>query len=171
MNRLIAWNFNDAPSTAIKALALLARVIFLLTLFFFFWNSAMTKFDGFLRLSDGAYYQIFPKAFEAAGYNTGDFPFWRKLVVWFGAISEVILPILLVLGLFTRLASLGMIGFVVVMTWTDIRGHGASLGGVFDSDVASILDVRVYWVFLLIALSVMGGGYLSADKWLEKILR
>ncbi|MGI9451697.1 MAG: DoxX family protein, partial [Geminicoccaceae bacterium] len=81
--------------------------------------------------------------------------------------AEFILPVLIILGLFTRLAALGMIGFVVVQSYVDVVFHGAdekTIGGWFDqlSD-ATILDQRTLWVFLLVYLVVRGPGLISLD--------
>jgi len=85
-------------------------------------------------------------------------------------IAEFVLPILGVLGLFTRLAALGMIGFIAVQSLTDLYGHGgiehaATLGAWFDRlPDGLILDQRAFWVFLLFYLVIRGGGALSADR-------
>jgi putative oxidoreductase len=93
-------------------------------------------------------------------------------VVLAGTYAEFILPLLIVIGLFTRLASLGMIGFVIVQSLTDIYGHGATdgktLGALFDRfPDAVILDQRLFWVFLLAVLVVKGAGALSVDALLR----
>ena len=49
-------------------------------------------------------------------------------IVVAGTVAEFILPILIAIGLFTRLAALGMIGFVIVQTLTDLFGHGGCRG-------------------------------------------
>ena len=61
---------------------------------------------------------------EAVVYDTSQMGFFHWAVVTGGTIAEFILPALIVLGLLTRLASLGMIGFVVVQSLTDLYGHG-----------------------------------------------
>jgi hypothetical protein len=87
--------------------------------------------------------------------------------VLFGTWAEFILPALVVLGLFTRIAALGMIGFVIVLTWVDIMGHGAgpeTIGAWFNNTSGdAILDQRAFWLFLLIVLVLRGGGPLSLD--------
>lgn len=153
-------------------LPLAARFIFASTLLLYFWNSGLTKLgDGILGLfnpSIGAYSQIFPKQLEAVGYDVSQFGLFQKLVVLAGTYAEFILPLLIVVGLLTRLASLGMIGFVIVQSLTDIYGHGATddktLGALFDRfPDAVILDQRLFWVFLLAVLVVKGAGALSVD--------
>ena len=164
--------FSRLEAAAPFLIPTLARVIFLGTLFVYYWNSAMTKFGdgvaGLLRPSDGAYIQIFPKAVEAAGYDTSQLGAFHWLVVLAGTWAEVILPILIVVGLFTRLAALGMIGFIVVQSVVDVTGHGlaaADIGAWFDGmPSALILDQRAFWVFLLTVLVLRGAGALSLDR-------
>ena len=128
----------------------LARLVFAGVLLVYFLNSGLTKLgDGFAGIfapSDGAYVQMFPKAMEAAGYDSSALSFFHYLVALAGTWAEFILPVLSVLGLFTRLAALGMIGFVAVQSLTDVYGHGAAWGAWFDrfSD-AVIVDQRAMW--------------------------
>jgi putative oxidoreductase len=79
---------------------------------------------------------------------------------------------LVVLGLFTRIAALGMIGFVLVLTWVDIMGHGAgpeTIGAWFNNTSGDvILDQRAFWIFLLIVLVLRGAGPLSLDALLGR---
>lgn len=152
----------------------LARLLFAALLLIYFWKSAFTKLgDGVLGLfspSFGAYAQIFPKAMEAAGYDTSQFGLFHWAVVMAGTWAEFLLPALIVAGLLTRLAALGMIGFVLVQTLTDLYGHGViaeakSLGAWFDGDPGSlILDQRALWIFLLLTLVIKGAGPLSLDR-------
>lgn len=149
-------------------LPLLARLVFGAVLAGYFWASALTKFDGPFALSVGAYAQIFPKAIDAVGYDSSQLPLWMSLIAYAGSVAEVVLPLLILAGLATRLAALGMIGFVLVQSLTDIWGHGASaatIGAFFDrfSD-GLILDQRTLWVFLLALLVARGAGPLSIDR-------
>jgi putative oxidoreductase len=145
----------------------LARLVFAGVLFGYFWASALTKLDGLFTPSMGAYAQIFPKAFEAVGYDVGQMGLWHRLVVLAGSWAEFVLPVLIVLGLLTRIAALGMIGFVVVQSLTDILGHGAAAGAWFDrASDALILDQRAFWLCLLAVLVLKGPGPLSADRFL-----
>jgi len=151
-----------------ELLPLAARVVFAAVLAGYFWASAMTKLESFpFGLSAGSFGQIFPRAFEAASYNAAEMGFYHKLVVLAGTYAEFLLPLLIVLGLFTRLAALGMIGFVAVQTATDIWGHkiGAeTIGAWFDRDSASLIaDQRAQWVVLLLILVLRGAGRLSLD--------
>ena len=88
-------------------------------------------------------------------------------------LAEFILPLLIVIGLFTRLASLGMIGFVIVQSLTDLFGHGGiehaeTLGAWFDRIPDSlILDQRLFWVVILLIPVLKGAGSLSVDRLLK----
>lgn len=145
----------------------LARLVFVAVLFGYFWASALTKFDGPFSPSMGSYAQIFPKAFEAVGHDPSGLSLWHSLVVLAGGYAEFVLPVLIVLGLLTRLAALGMMGFVLVQSLTDIMGNGASAGAWFDrASDALILDQRALWFLLLAVLLCKGAGPLSADRYL-----
>lgn len=152
----------------------LARFLFAAVLLVYFWKSGLTKLGsgliGFLQPSAGAYAQIFPKALEAAGYDTSQLSVFHWAVVVAGTWAEFLLPALIVLGLCTRLAALGMIGFVAVQSLTDLFGHGGiehpeTLGSWFDRFPDHvILDQRSLWVMLLITLVMTGAGPLSLDR-------
>ncbi len=145
-----------------------ARLVFAGVLFGYFWASAGTKLDGVFTPSLGSYAQIFPKAFEAVGYDVSQMGLWQRLVVLAGAWSEYVLPLLIVLGIFTRLAALGMAGFVAVQSLTDIWGHGVDAGAWFDrASDALILDQRALWMLLFLVLIVKGAGPLSVDRLLR----
>jgi len=170
-------SFHDRAFARIDAavsdlvLPTLARLVFAGTLLIYYWASGLTKLGdgilGFIRLDAGAYIQMFPRAFEAAGYDPSALGFGYKLAALVGTYAEFVLPLLIVIGLFTRLAALGMIGFVVVQSWVDITGHGAdaqTIGAWFDrASDALIMDQRAFWIFLLLYLALRGGGPLSAD--------
>lgn len=153
-------------------LGLFARIVFAAVLFVYFFNSALTKIGdgvfGFLSIADNAYFQILPTVVERYEFDASQIPFVPyKIIVMAGTYAEFILPVLIILGLFTRLAALGMIGFVVVQSYVDVVFHGAdekTIGGWFDrlSD-ATILDQRTLWVFLLVYLVVRGPGLISLD--------
>ena len=148
----------------------LARLVFILVLFFYFWNSALTKIDGSIfSPSSGAFGQIFPKAAEAVLWDVTQLSFVQRVVIFAGTVGEFVLPALIAIGLLTRIAALGMIGFVVVQSLTDVIGHGGETGAWFDNlSDAAILDQRAFWVFLLLYLVFKGGGPLSLDRVLLK---
>ncbi len=161
-------------------LGFLARLTFFAVLYFYFLNSFLTKvgpgWAGFLDLQDGAYYQIVPFAVEAAGGDIANIPFFPwGLVVTLGTFTEFLLPLMLVLGFFTRIAALGMIGFITVQTCVDVFVHqvgSETVGALFDRfPDSTILDQRSLWLFLLAYLVVKGGGVLSLDRLLLRIFK
>lgn len=159
-------------------LGLLARFVFAAVLLGYYLNSAATKVGegiaGFFSIGDNAYFQILPSVVEAHGYDASQVPFFPwDLIVVAGTYAEFILPLLIVAGLFTRLAALGMIGFVLAQSFVDIAFHGAdakTVGAWFDNlSDAAILDQRALWVFLLVTLVVKGAGAVSLDRLLTRI--
>lgn len=156
---------------------LAGRLIFASTLLIYYWNSGLTKLgDGIFGIfspSVGAYAQIFPKQLEAVGYDASQLSVFHWAVVVAGTWAEFILPLLIIIGLATRLAALGMIGFVVMQSLTDVYGHGQTdiktLGAMFDRfPDGIILDQRLFWTFLLTYLVVKGAGAISVDAALRR---
>ena len=145
----------------------LARAVFLAVLAVYYLNAAGMKTEGgFFSPSAGGFAQIFPMAADAALYDVSQMTVFQRLVVIAGMLAEYILPVLLVLGLFTRAAALRAIGLVAVQTLVDVTGHGAPLGRLFDSSIG-LLDERTMWVFLLLVLVLRGAGPLSVDRVLK----
>lgn len=181
MNTLIALHngvFERIDRALGFLLPTLARFTFAAVLLVYYWSSALTKVGpgllGLLRPSDGAYVQIFPKAMEAVSYDVGQLGMMHWLVVLAGMWAEFLLPLLVVIGLFGRLAALGMIGFVCVQSTTDVTGHGmtdaATLGAWFDRFPDSvILDQRLLWITVLAFIVVKGAGPLSVDRLLGRL--
>ncbi len=142
----------------------LARLVFIAVLLVYYWNSATLKIDGSIfSPSAGAFGQIFPKAAEAVLYDVTQMTFFQRIVIFFGTVAEFVLPALLLVGLLTRLAAIGMIGFVWVQTLADVTGHGVKLGGLFDNAI-TLMDQRVMWTFLLLVIVINGAGPLSLDR-------
>ncbi|MGP1355876.1 DoxX family protein [Roseicyclus sp.] len=146
----------------------LARLVFAGTLLVYYWNSGLTKWgSGPFSPDLGAYIQILPRAFEAVGFDPSGLGPLATPIVILGTWTEFLLPALILVGLLTRLAAIGMIGFVAVQTWVDIVGHGVggdTLGTWFDATSGSdIADQRAFWIFLLVVLVLRGGGPLSLD--------
>jgi len=165
---------TDRLSRADWLITTLARLVFAGTLLMYFWVSGLTKLgDGIFGLfqpSVGAYAQIFPRVMEQVVYDTSQLSLFHWAVVVAGTWAEFILPLLVAIGLFTRLSALGMIGFVIVQSMTDLIGHGGlehpeTLGAWFDNiPDAVILDQRAFWIFLLLVLFIKGAGPLSVDR-------
>lgn len=158
-------------------IGLAARAIFASVLLVYFLKSAMTKVGpgilGFLSPTTGAYAQILPKITEAASYDISQIAFFPYgLIVLAGTWVEFILPVLIVIGLFTRAASLGMIVFIIVLSYVDITGHGVDasvIGAPFDGNPSAMIsDQRVLWCFMLLVLMLRGAGAVSLDALLAR---
>lgn len=181
MNALISLHnklFGMIENTSDFLLPTLARFSFAAVLLIYFWKSALTKLGsgvtGFLLPSDGAYVQIFPKAMEAVSYDSSQLGLVYWLIATAGMWAEFILPLLIVIGLFSRLASIGMIGFIIIQSLTDVYGHGMSdattLGAWFDAAPGSlIMDQRLLWITLLVTIIVKGAGPISVDRLLGRL--
>lgn len=161
-------------------LGLAARFVFASVLLVYFINSARTKlgegFFGLLNPSDGAYAQILPAMMEQVGYDASQIPFFPYgLIVVAGTLGELLLPIMVTIGLFTRISSLGMIVFIIVMSYVDITGHyidEASIGTLFDGNPGAIIaDQRLMWIFVLFVLVLRGPGRVSVDWLIGRSIR
>lgn len=142
----------------------LARAVFLAVFFFYFLSSAGTKIEGSIfSPSAGAFGQIFPKAAEAVLWDVSQLTFVQRIVIFLGTVAEYVLPVLIVIGLLTRLSALAMIGFIVVQTLVDVTGHGVALGTFFNN-APELIDQRALWVFLMLVLVIKGPGPLSVDR-------
>lgn len=141
-----------------------ARIVFLSVLFFYFMRSALTKIDGFLP-NASAYAQIFPKTADKLQYDVSLFSAYHHFIVYLGTYGELILPVLVVIGFLSRIASLGMIIFIIVQSIVDIWGHLVDGGKPFDKISSGIIaDQRLLWVFLLVIIVIRGAGSFSIDK-------
>ncbi len=162
-------------------LGLFARFVFGSVLLIYFLNSAQLKvgsgFPGALILTANGYVQILSeKVFETYSFNINNAPlFPDTLIVYAGTYAEFILPVLVVIGLFTRLASLGMLGFIMVMTYVDIALHNidaATIGHFFDRiQDSAISDQRLLWILPLIYLVLKGPGLISIDTLIGRLFK
>ena len=149
----------------------LARFSFAAVLLVYYWNSASGKHEGSLFTpSFGAYSQIFPKTLDAFGWDISQFGLFHKTVIVGATFAEYLLPLLILVGLFARLAALGMIGFITVQSLTDLYGHGlvndpTTVGSWFDHlSNGLIMDQRTMWIAVLLILVAKGAGPLSIDR-------
>ena len=157
---------------------LASRFAFASVLMFYYLNSGWQKLGegvfGFLNPSLGAYASILPPVMEQYGFDIAAIPFFPwHLIVLLGTWGELLLPIMVVIGLFGRISALGMIVFVVVQSYVDIAYHGlegAFVGAMFDRfQDAIIYDQRLLWILPLVLVVVNGPGKLSVDHLLGRI--
>jgi len=134
-----AWNrLADAVSRGIADRVLLLGARIALAAIFF--QSGRTKVDGVLRITDGAY------ALFRDEYKVPLLP--PDVAAHLAAYAEHALPVLLVLGLFTRAAALGLLGMTaVIQTFVYPQAWPTHLS----------------WAVLALLLVARGGGRFSLD--------
>jgi putative oxidoreductase len=117
-----------------------------------FWRSGVNKWDGFLQLNDVAVL-LFSSEFKL-NLPGGPYAFPAPGVVAFAAGSaEILLPILLVLGLATRLAALGLLVMTLVVQLTVPDGW----------------PVHVTWAAMALGIMAWGPGRISLDHLIERL--
>jgi putative oxidoreductase len=111
-----------------------------------FWRSGINKWDGFLQLNDVAVL-LFSSEFMLH-LPGGPYPYPAPGAVAFGAgLAEILLPVLLVLGLATRLAGLGLLAMTLVIQLTVPDGW----------------PIHLTWAAMALAVVAYGGGRISLD--------
>jgi putative oxidoreductase len=135
---------NAAVSTL--APASLAQFALRVALAVPFWRSGVNKWDGFLQLKDVAVL-LFSSEFTLH-LPGGPYPFPAPGIVAFAAGSaEILLPILLVLGLATRLAALGLAVMTLIVQLTVPDGW----------------PIHLTWAAMALAIMTWGPGRASLD--------
>jgi putative oxidoreductase len=117
-----------------------------------FYKSGMTKWDGFLQLSGGAEF-LFASEFKLHIFGQ-QYPYPFPMLAANGAgIAEIVLPILLVLGLFTRFAALGLLVMTAVIQITVPEGWA---------------NFHLPWAAMALTLVVFGGGKIAVDALMRR---
>jgi putative oxidoreductase len=113
-----------------------------------FWNSGMTKWDGFLSLSFGAQ-QLFVDEFKLHWFGA-EYPFpYPGVMAMASALGETILPVLLVLGLATRWAALGLLVMTAVIELVVPDGWA---------------NFHLPWAAMALAIMTFGPGRIALDR-------
>jgi putative oxidoreductase len=119
-----------------------------------FWRSGINKWDGFLQLNDVAVL-LFRTEFKLH-LPGGPYPFPAPAVMAFLVGSaEILLPILLVVGLATRLAALGLLLMTLVVQLT----------------VPSGWPLHLTWAAMALAIMAWGPEQISLDHWIGRSKR
>jgi putative oxidoreductase len=112
-----------------------------------FFKSGLTKWDGFLQLSAGAQY-LFTEEFKLHIFGS-EIPYPYPLAfATASGIGEIVLPILLVLGLFTRFAALGIICMTAIIQLTVPDGWA---------------NFHLPWAAMALTLLSFGPGRIAVD--------
>lgn len=112
-----------------------------------FFRSGLTKWDGFLSLSPSARI-LFTEEFKLHLFGS-QIPYPAPLLMaWLAGVGEIVLPILLVLGLFTRFAALGLLIMTIIIQLTIPEGWA---------------NFHLPWAAMALALMSFGGGRVAVD--------
>jgi putative oxidoreductase len=117
-----------------------------------FWKSGLTKWEGFLQLSGGAAY-LFGEEFKL--HILGETYAYPApiLMAHLAGIGEIVLPVLLVLGLATRLSAVGILAMTAVIQLTVPEGWA---------------NFHLPWAAMALAIATHGPGRLSLDALLAR---
>ncbi|MFY9769506.1 MAG: DoxX family protein [Xanthobacteraceae bacterium] len=119
-----------------------------------FWRSGILKWDGFLQLSDTAV-TLFTDEFMLH-LPGGPYPFPAPtLMAFLSGSGEIVLPVLLVLGLATRFAALGLLCMTVIVELTLPDGW----------------PVHITWAAMALGIMAWGPGRFSIDYLLRHLLQ
>jgi putative oxidoreductase len=113
-----------------------------------FFLSGLTKWDAPFRLADSAVF-LFSDEFKLHLFGA-EVPFPAPYVTaHLSGSGEIVLPILLALGLFTRFAALGILGMTAIIQLTVPDGWA---------------NFHLPWAAMALALIRLGGGTLALDR-------
>lgn len=120
-----------------------------------FLRSGLTKWSGWFTLSpvaDALFESVFKLHLfgHAYGYPIPD------VLAHLDAVAEIVLPVLLLLGLATRLSALGLLFMIGVIQLTVPSGWA---------------NFHLPWAALALTLISVGAGPVSIDFWINRLLR
>lgn len=111
-----------------------------------FWRSGVNKWDGFLQLNDVAVLLFSSELKLHLPGGPYDFPA-PALVAFASGSAEIVLPVLLVIGLATRLAAFGLLLMTLVIEFTVPDGW----------------PLHITWVAMALGIMAWGPGRISLD--------
>ena len=118
-----------------------------------FWRSGILKWNGFLKLSDTAV-TLFTDEFMLH-LPGGPYHYPAPAVMAFlSGCGEIIFPVLLVVGLATRFAALGLLLMTLIVELTIPTGW----------------PMHITWAAMALGIMAWGPGRFSMDFWLQKAM-
>ncbi len=125
----------------------LTMLVLRITLALPFWKSGLTKWDGWFNLSFGAQ-ALFSDEFKLHIFGA-EYPYPApELMAYASAICEVTFPVLLVIGLGTRYAALGLLGMTAIIQLTVPDGWQ---------------NFHLPWAAMALAILTFGPGRIALD--------
>ena len=146
----------DRASRLVQAIASpsLIQLVMRVALAVPFWRSGILKWDGFLKLSDTAV-TLFSDEFMLH-LPGGPYHFPAPAVMAFlSGCGEIMFPILLVLGLGTRFAALGLLFMTLIVELTVPDGW----------------PIHLTWAAMALGIMAWGPGRISIDHVVRSFLR
>jgi putative oxidoreductase len=151
--RLVALGRGAIEALAVTALAV-APPLLRIALALPFLRSGLTRWDGF-SISFGTLY-LFEEQFKLHILGgVYDLPA-PDLLATLVAVAEIVLPILIIAGLATRLAALGLLVMTGVIQLVFPEGWA---------------NFHLNWAAMAVAIIALGPGRLSLDQWIARWLR
>jgi putative oxidoreductase len=125
----------------------LTMLVLRITLALPFWKSGLTKWDGWFTLSFGAK-ALFADEFKLHLFGA-EYPYPApELMAYASAVGEVAFPVLLVFGLGTRYAALGLLGMTAIIQLTVPDGW---------------MNFHLPWASTELAILTFGPGKIALD--------
>ena len=116
-----------------------------------FWRSGVNKWDGFLQLNDVAVL-LFASEFKLH-LPGGPYPYPSPaLMAFVTGSAEILFPILLILGLATRMTAAGLLLMTLIVQLTVPDGW----------------PLHVTWAAMALGLMAWGAGRISLDYWIAR---
>ncbi|WP_017668198.1 DoxX family protein [Sandarakinorhabdus sp. AAP62] len=133
--------FRTLPTLLDRVPSSLAQLVLRFGLAGIFWSSGRTKIEGLLTISDDTYF-LFEEEYQLPLLSA-------QLAAQLGTYAEHLFPILLVVGLATRLSALALFGMTLVIQ-------------IFVYPDA-LFATHLGWFALALAVATGGPGTLSLD--------
>lgn len=120
-----------------------------------FFRSGLTRWDGFLHVSDATKF-LFSDMFKLHIMGA-EYPIpLPELVSTLTAIGEIVLPLMLLAGLGTRFAALGLLAMTAVIQLVQPDGWA---------------NFHLYWAALALGIIATGPGAVSLDRMIAMRMR
>jgi putative oxidoreductase len=143
----------DKASRLVQAVAVpsMVQLVMRVALAMPFWRSGILKWNGFLKLSDTAV-TLFTDEFMLH-LPGGPYHYPAPTVIAFlSGCGEIMFPVLLLLGLATRFAALGLLLMTFIVELTVPDGW----------------PVHITWAAMALGIMAWGPGRFSIDYWLHR---
>jgi putative oxidoreductase len=145
----------ERASGLVQAVAMpsLVQLVMRVALAVPFWRSGVLKWSGFLKLSDTAV-TLFTDEFMIH-LPGGPYHYPAPAVMAFlSGCGEVVFSVLLIIGLATRFAALGLLFMTVIVELTVPDGW----------------PIHITWAAMALGIMAWGPGRVSIDHWLQKAI-